>query len=107
MYKGELRPDYAGAQAYFMTVVFIWLAVWLAIGHEEIGSRFETVARAGHEAFEKEEGPANTPDAAERGEASSGSSVDEKRRDSIDKKSEEQLYPHGAREKWFRVFLLF
>lgn len=89
MYKGELRPDYAGAQAYFMTVIFIWLAIWLAIGHEEIGSRFETVARAGHEAFEKGKGRATTPDAAERGEVDEkmASSVDEKRRESIEKHS--------------------
>lgn len=70
-YRGELRPDYAGAQAYFMTVIFIWLAIWLLIGHEEIGSRFELVARAGHEAYDEAAaaGPSNAHD-AERGEAS-------------------------------------
>ncbi|KAH7106453.1 MFS general substrate transporter [Auriculariales sp. MPI-PUGE-AT-0066] len=65
VYKGVLRPDYAGAQSYFMTVIFIWLAIWLAIGHEEIGSRFENVARAGHDAFDAEKPGA---DSAERGE---------------------------------------
>lgn len=52
-YKGKWRPDYAGSQTGMMSTIFICLAIWLAIGHEELGSRFELVARAGHAAYEE------------------------------------------------------
>ena len=84
VYRGVMRPDYAGAQAYYMTVIFLWLAIWLAIGHEEIGSRFETVARAGHEAFDKGAGP----DATERGEVDRDSSLED-----LDEKRAEKAEP--------------
>ncbi|KAJ7110832.1 MFS general substrate transporter [Mycena crocata] len=50
-YKGKLRPDYARSQWGMMSAIFILLAFWLAIGHEELGSRFELVARAGNAAY--------------------------------------------------------
>ncbi|KAH8834686.1 MFS general substrate transporter [Flagelloscypha sp. PMI_526] len=52
-YKGKFRPDYARSQWGMMSAIFLMLAFWLAIGHEELGSRFELVARAGHKAYEE------------------------------------------------------
>jgi SHS family lactate transporter-like MFS transporter len=52
-YKGKFRPDYARSQWGMMSAIFLLLAFWLSIGHEELGSRFELVARAGHEAYEE------------------------------------------------------
>ncbi|KAJ7489068.1 MFS general substrate transporter [Mycena latifolia] len=52
-YKGKFRPDYARSQWGMMSAIFLLLAFWLAIGHEELGSRFELVARAGHKAYDE------------------------------------------------------
>ncbi|KAJ7489084.1 hypothetical protein FB451DRAFT_1166807 [Mycena latifolia] len=75
-YKGKFRPDYARSQWGMMSAIFLLLAFWLAIGHEELGSRFELVARAGHKAYDEgglEGEKKDVLDEEERGESEKSS----------------------------------
>ena len=45
--SGEERPDYATTQAGMMSAIFGLLMIWVALGTEQRGSRFELVKAAG------------------------------------------------------------
>ena len=88
-YKGKLRPDYARSQWGMMSAIFLLLAFWLSIGHEELGSRFELVARAGHKAYDEADANAAADrdrlDNEERGESlEEKSSIDKPAVDHVD-----------------------
>jgi len=50
--NGEERPNYATTQAGMMSVIFGLLMIWVALGTEQKGSRFELVKAAGLERYE-------------------------------------------------------
>lgn len=55
MVNGKMVPSYGMTQAGMMSIIFVFLAIWAAVGNEQLGSRFELAAAAGdNEASQKE-----------------------------------------------------
>ncbi|TGZ79082.1 MFS general substrate transporter [Ascodesmis nigricans] len=71
---GEERPNYGKTQAGMMSVIFILLAIWVASGREQLGSRFELARAAGDAEGMVEEGKAGE---VEEGKSGSEESLEE------------------------------